>query len=99
MKQFFISAWAKVAGVSRVLVDLVAPLFAAGLAGLLAGIAPIATDVVMSLADEPIAGADKRALAVDRIKALAVEQGIQTTASAVNIAIELAVAKLKASRS
>ena len=54
----------------------------------------IALDVVTSLADSPKTGAEKRAAAVDAIKAQAIQTGIAATTSAVNLAVELAVQKL-----
>ena len=67
-------------------------------AKLLAALLPIAMDVVTSLADSGKTGAEKRAAAVDAIKAQAIHAGVDATASAVNLAVELAVQKLSAAK-
>jgi hypothetical protein len=94
MKKTLLNALAWLTGASKTLIAFLLPILATGTAELLAALLPIALDVVTSLADSPKTGAEKRAAAVDEIKAQALQAGIKATASAVNLAVELAVAKL-----
>jgi len=94
MKKTLLNALAWLTGASKTLISFLLPILATGTAELLAALLPIALDVVTSLADSGKTGAEKRAAAVDAIKAQALQAGIKATASAVNIAVELAVQKL-----
>ena len=94
MKKTLLNALAWLTGASKELISFLLPILATGTAELLAALLPIALDVVTSLADSPKTGAEKRAAAVDAIKAQALQAGIKVTASAVNLAVELAVAKM-----
>jgi len=57
-------------------------------------LAPIALDVVLSLADSKATGEIKRAQAVDEIQARAIAAGIQASTSVVNATVELALQNL-----
>ena len=81
-------------GSTKVVFSFLLPILEDNAAKLLAALLPIALDVVESLADSPKTGAEKRAAAVDAIKAQAIQTGIAATTSAVNLAVELAVQKL-----
>ena len=94
MKKTLLNALAWLTGASKTLISFLLPILATGTAELLAALLPIALDVVTSLADSGKTGAEKRAAAVDAIMAQALQAGIKATASAVNIAVELAVQKL-----
>ncbi len=98
MKKSLLNALAWLTGASKTLIAFLLPILATGTAELLAALLPIAMDVVSSLADSPKTGAQKRAAAVDAIKAEAIHAGINATASAVNLAVELAVQKMGATK-
>jgi hypothetical protein len=95
MKNALLNTLAWLTGASRTLVALLLPVFRSSLSAMLTALAPIAIEVVASLADSGKSGAEKRAAAVDAIRAQALQVGIAATASAVNLAVELAVAHLK----
>jgi hypothetical protein len=61
----------------------------------LADLLPVALEVVSSLADSKRSGDEKRKAAFTRIELLAKAQGIQVATSAINLAIELAVQRMK----
>ena len=95
MKTTLIRLLAKLTGASRDLIELLLPILRDSASRLLAQLAPIALEVVKSLADSPHSGSQKRDAAVQQIQALAVAEGIRASTSAVNLAIELAVANLR----
>lgn len=95
MKTALINALAWLTGASRAVLSLFLPILVGSLSALLTELAPIALEVVTSLADSGKSGEEKRAAAVARIKAEAMEAGIAASVSAINLAVELAVAKLK----
>ena len=96
MKSLLIKILANLTGASRQLLELVLPILRDSAARLLAELAPIALEVVRSLADSPHSGAQKREAALREIQTRAVAAGIRASASATNLAIELAVQNLKA---
>jgi len=96
MKNTLLKILMKLTGASRQLIDLILPLLADSAARLLADLAPIAIEVVRSLADSPHSGAQKREAALREIQTRAVNAGIRASTSAANLAIELAVQNLKA---
>ena len=81
-------------GPAKAVLAFLLPILEDNSAKLLAALLPIALEVVASLAESPKTGAEKRAAAVDAIKAQAIQTGINATTSAVNLAVELAVQKL-----
>jgi len=95
MKTALLNALAWLTGASKTLLAFVLPILRDSTAQLLSALLPIALDVVASLAASPKSGAEKRAMAVDAIRAAAVQAGIQTSARMVNLAIELALQKLE----
>lgn len=95
MKALLIKILTKLTGASRDLIELLIPILRDSASRLLAQLAPIALEVVRSLADSPHSGAQKRDAAVAQIQKLAVAEGIRASTSAVNLAVELAVANLK----
>lgn len=95
MKATLIRIIASLTGASQSLVNFLLPILSASASRLLAELAPIALEVVKSLADSPHSGAQKREAALVRVQQLAVAEGIKASTSAVNLAIELAVANLK----
>lgn len=95
MKNALLNALAWLTGASKTLLAFVLPILRDSTATLLTSLLPIALEVVASLADSPKSGEEKRVAAVDQIKAAAISAGIQASARAVNLAIELAVQKLE----
>ena len=95
MKTTLLKILARLTGASRELLELLIPILKDSASRLLAQLAPIALEVVKSLADSPHSGSQKRDAAVQRIQALAVAEGIRASTSAVNLAVELAVANLR----
>ena len=95
MKATIIRLLVKLTGASRDLIELLIPVLKDSASRLLAQLAPIALEVVKSLAESPHSGSQKRDAAVQRIQQLAVAEGIRASTSAVNLAVELAVANLK----
>ena len=81
-------------GPAKAVLTFLLPILEDNTAKLLAALLPIALDVVASLMDSPKTGAEKRAAAVDAIKAQAFQTGINATNQAVNAAVELAVLRL-----
>lgn len=95
MKATLLKILVRLTGASRELLELLLPILRDSASRLLAQLAPIALEVVRSLADSPHSGSQKRDAAVQRIQQLAVAEGIRASTSAVNLAVELAVANLK----
>jgi DNA-binding MarR family transcriptional regulator len=95
MKNTLIKILIRLTGASRELLELVLPILRDSAARLLAELAPIALEVVRSLADSPHSGQQKREAALREIQTRAVNAGIRASTSAANLAIELAVQNLK----
>jgi hypothetical protein len=95
MKNTLIKILVRLTGASKQLLELILPILRDSAAQLLASLAPIALEVVKSLADSPHSGAQKREAALAEIQTRAVNAGLKASASAVNLAIELAVQNLK----
>ena len=95
MKTTLIRLLARLTGASRDLIELLIPILRDSASRLLAQLAPIALEVVKSLADSPHSGSQKRDAAVLQIQQLAHAEGLRAGTSAVNLAIELAVANLR----
>jgi hypothetical protein len=95
MKNTLIRLLIKLTGASKQLLELILPILRDSAGRLLAELAPIAIEVVRSLADSPHSGAQKREAALREIQTRAVNAGIRASTSAANLAIELAVQNLK----
>lgn len=95
MIQTILRIIASLTGASRPLVELILPILRDSANNILAEIAPIALDVVKSLADSPHAGDQKREAAARQIQTIAVAEGIKASTNIVNLAIELAVQNIK----
>jgi len=91
MKNTFLRLWAWITGSSVALFNFLAPILASSAATLLEQLAPIALDVVLSMADSKATGEIKRKQAVDEIQARAIATGIQASTSVVNATVELAL--------
>lgn len=89
---------AKLLGISRSLLDFFLPIFKAALAGSLERLLPIALGIVAELADSSLSSSDKKFVATERLKQVAVKEGITVSASILNLAVEAAVANLKSTK-
>ena len=98
MKNTLLKILMRLTGASKQLLDLILPLLRDSAARLLAELAPIALEVVKSLAESPHSGAQKREAALREIQTRAVAAGIRASTSAANLAIELAVQNLKSAK-
>ena len=87
---------AKLLGISTALLNFFLPIFKAAVAGSLERLLPLALDIVSQLATGDLSGADKRNAALALLEKAAISQGIQASASILNLAVESAVANLKA---
>jgi hypothetical protein len=95
MKKALINTLAWLTGASRTLIGFLIPILADSTTRLLEGLLPIALEVVRSLAETPKSGEEKKREAVRQIQVLALNEGIRAETRAVNLSIELALAKLK----
>lgn len=86
---------AKLLGVGRVLWEYVRPIVFGETATALTRILPAAQDAVESLVDVPGTGEEKRAKALDALRAVAVGAGVTVGTAVLNLAVEMAVNKLR----
>lgn len=96
MKNTFLKLWAWFTGTSTTLLNFLLPILQSSVASLLEQLAPIALEVVASLADDKRTGDAKRKAAAKEIEAAALAAGISASASLINASIELALQNLKA---
>lgn len=83
-------------GASKTVLEFVVPILQKSVSEVLAKILPIAFEIVKSLATETgKSGAEKRNEAFNRIKDIAIQKGIDAGNQTINLAIELALSKLK----
>lgn len=95
MKATIFKVLARLLGLSRQYVSFLMPVLQDSAARMLASLAPIALDVVKSLAESPHSGEQKREAAFRQVQGLAMAEGIRAGSAAINTAIELAVLHLK----
>lgn len=86
---------ARLIGIGTTLWEFVRPLVFGATAQALEEVLPHAEDVVESLADSQISGEEKRSQAVASLRAILVSAGIAASTAILNLAVEMAVAKLK----
>jgi hypothetical protein len=87
---------AKLLGISKFLLDWLWPIFRDQTAAALETLLPAALKIVSGLAmDQGLSSEEKKAAAFSELKEIAIAQGITTGTSILNLAVELAVAKLK----
>ena len=88
---------AKLLGISKQLLDWFWPVFISAAASSLEILLPIAFGIVTRLAlDKSLSGAQKRDIAVKELGEAAKAQGVEAGLSVLNLAVETAVANLKA---
>jgi hypothetical protein len=88
---------ARILGISTGLLNFFIPIFRAAIAGSLERLLPIALEIVAELATGSLTSSDKKFVAVDRLKQIALKEGITVSSSILNLAVEAAVSNLKAS--
>ena len=94
MKTLLVKAISAITGASKSVIEFVIPILRDSASSLLKELLPIALEVVSSLLTSDKSGDEKRKIAVDKIKDAATREGINASSRAVNLAIELALAKL-----
>jgi len=94
MKTLLVKAISAITGASKSVIEFIIPILRDSAASLLKELLPIALEVVSSLLTSDKSGDEKRRIAVDKIKDAATREGINASNRAVNLAIELALAKL-----
>lgn len=86
---------ARLLGIGKVIWEFFLPILRTSLQSTLTALLPIALDVVKSMASSGKNGTEKREAAVRQLQTIAVAEGINAAESAVRLAIELAVTKMK----
>lgn len=94
MKALLVKAISAITGASKSVIEFIIPILRDSASSLLKELLPIALDVVESLITSDKNGDEKRKIAAEKIKDAAVREGINASNRAVNLAIELALAKL-----
>jgi hypothetical protein len=89
---------AKLLGISTALLAFFLPIFKAAIAGSLERLLPMALEVVTALAAGDLSSSAKRKDAFKQLEKAALKEGINASASVINLAIEAAVANLKATK-
>jgi hypothetical protein len=87
---------AKLLGVSKTIIAFILPILKNQIGVSLEKLLPIALGIVTELASGQLSNSEKRDAAVKRLAAAATAQGISAGVSVLNLAVELAVANLKA---
>ena len=96
IKSWFLEKLAEIFGLAKTYAKALLPILEGDASSLLQQILPIALTIVESLATSSISGAMKQQNAFSQIQSAAKTAGISAGASAINLAIELAVANLSA---
>ena len=96
MRKLLLQSLSWLTGASRAVLEFLLPILADSASRLLADLLPIALEVVESLDDEKGTGREKRDWAVAQVRTAARRGGIAAGASAINLAVEMAVARLRA---
>ena len=94
MKTLLVKAISAITGASKSVIEFIIPVLRDSASSLLRELLPIALEVVSSLLTSDKSGDEKRRIAVQKIKDTATREGIKASNRAVNLAIELALAKL-----
>jgi hypothetical protein len=95
MKSIVVKALSFLTGASKSVLEFILPILRDQTSKLLADLLPIALEIVASLLTSNKSNEEKRNAAFQRINTIAKERGIQTANSTINLAIELAVQKIK----
>ncbi len=95
MKSIVVKALSWLTGASKSVLEFILPILKDQTAKLLADLLPIALEIVASLLTSNKSNEEKRNAAFQRINTIAKERGIEAANSTINLAIELAVTKIK----
>jgi hypothetical protein len=95
MKNILTKLLALLTGASKTVLTFIVPILRDGTSKLLADILPIALEVVSSLLTSNKTNEEKRKAAFVRIETAAKQRGIEAANSVINLAIELAVQRVK----
>jgi hypothetical protein len=94
MKTLLLKTLSLFTGASKYVLEFIIPILKDSTSNILKEILPIAVEVVSSLSDSSKSGDQKRRLAINQIKKAALNEGIDASSRVVNLAIELALAKI-----
>ena len=94
MKTLLLKTLSLLTGASKSVLEFIIPILKDSTANILKALLPIAVEVVSSLADSSASGDEKRKIAGEKIKQAAIKEGVDASSRAVNLAIELALAKI-----
>ena len=94
MKTLLLKTLSLLTGASKSVLEFIIPILKDSTANILKALLPIAVEVVSSLRDSSASGDEKRNIAVDQIKQIALKEGVDASSRAINLAIELALAKI-----
>jgi hypothetical protein len=94
MKTLLLKTLSLLTGASKSVLEFIIPILKDSTANILKALLPIAVDVVSSLRDSPESGDQKRKIATEQIKQAAIKEGVDASSRAINLAIELALAKI-----
>ena len=94
MKTLLLKTLSLLTGASKSILEFIIPILKDSTANILKALLPIAVEVVSSLRDSSASGDEKRKIAVDQIKQTALKEGVDASSRAINLAIELALAKI-----
>ena len=94
MKTLLLKTLSLLTGASKSVLEFIIPILKDSTASILKTILPIAMDVVSSLRDSSESGDQKRKIAAEQIKQVAIKEGVDASTRAINLAIELALAKI-----
>jgi len=94
MKTLLLKTLSLLTGASKSVLEFIIPILKDSTANILKALLPIAVEVVSSLRDSSASGDEKRKIAVDQIKQTALKEGVDVSSRAINLAIELVLAKI-----
>jgi hypothetical protein len=94
MKTLLLKTLSLLTGASKSVLEFIIPILKDSTANILKALLPIAVDVVSSLRDSSESGDQKRKIAAEQIKQAAIKEGVDASSRAINLAIELALAKI-----
>jgi len=89
------SFFAFLIGAGKALWPYISPLLVKGTVSALVAILPIAREAVLTLWGQEKSGAEKRAEAIAKVKAIAIAEGITFSDSMVSLSVELALQRVK----
>lgn len=95
MKSIIVKTLSLLTGASQSVLEFIIPILKDSTASVLKQILPIAMEVVLSLRDSSKTGPQKRRVAVAEIQKVALNEGIDASARAINLAIELALSRIE----